>query len=413
MSLLDELSRPECWERFYEYKTGLACPKRFARELRDFIDAQGYLPVCGAIARGDRFPLPERAVVSKTASQKKRVVYRYPDAENTVLKLLTWLLLRKYDGIFAGNLYSFRPGRAAKDAVLRLRRVPSVDALYSYKADISNYFNAIPVENLLPELEAVTEDDPRLFAFLRALLTEPEVLENGVPVTEQKGIMAGTPLSAFYANLYLRGLDAHFAAQGVPYARYSDDIILFAPTREETEAHAAWLRSFLTGKGLTLNPDKEESAAPGEGWTYLGFRYREGATDLAPVSLTKMKQKMRRKTRALARWAKRNELDGEKAAAAFIRVFNAKLFENPADNELTWAYWFFPVLTTTDSLRAIDRYAQDCIRFLISGKRTKSRYNVRYEDLKRLGYRSLVHEYYVFREKENESGVRRAESGDM
>lgn len=413
MSLLDELSRPERWEAFYEYKAGLACPKRFLKELRGFIDGQGYRSVCETVARGDRFPLPQRSVVSKTSSQKKRVVYRYPDAENTVLKLLTWLLLRKYDGVFAGNLYSFRPGRAAKDAVLPLRRLPGMDGLYAYKADVSNYFNSIPVERLTAELEAVLSDDPRLLAFLRGLLEEPEALENGAPVVEQKGIMAGTPLSAFYANLYLRELDAHFAALEIPYARYSDDIIVFAPTKEETQAHADFIRDFLAGKGLALNPDKEELTSPEEGWTYLGFRYRNGVTDLAPASLTKMKQKMRRKTRALARWAKRNELGGEKAAAAFIRVFNAKLFENPADNELTWAYWFFPVLTTDESLRQIDAYAQDCLRYLLTGTHTKARYNARYEDMKRLGYRSLVHEYHAFREKGIESGERRVERCKM
>ena len=80
-------------------------------------------------------------------------------------------------------------------------------------------------------------------------------------------------------------------------------------------------------------------------------------------------------------------------------MFDRKLLDAPADNELSWSRWFFPVITTDKSLREIDRYAQDCLRFLLSGKRTKARFNVRYEDLKSLGYRSLVHEYYGF-EKE-------------
>ena len=399
---MDQLSRAETWEKFYEYKEGLACPKTFLKELRAFIDRQAYLPVCGRIAAGERFPLPRRSVVNKTSARKKRVVYCYPPEENITLKLLTWLLLRRYDGLFAGNLYSFRPGRAAKDAVLRLRKLPGVEKLYAYKADISNYFNSVPVDRLLETLEEVLAGDPRLFAFLRGLLTEPEVSENGKPLAEQKGIMAGTPLSAFYANLYLRELDARFAAQNVPYARYSDDIIIFGATEKETREYAEWIRDCLREKGLTVNPDKEEFSAPEEGWIYLGFRYRNGVTDLAPASLTKMKQKMRRKTRALERWRKRNELEREKAAAAFIRVFNRKLFENPADNELTWAYWFFPVLTTDESLRQIDAYAQDCLRYLLTGTRTKARYNARYEDLKRLGYRSLVHEYYAFRKGKDE-----------
>lgn len=93
MSLLEALSRRDCWEKFYEYKTSLACPKAFAAELRVFIDEEGYLPVCRRIAAGEGFPLPRKSIISKLDTQKKRVVYTYPRAENTVLKLLTWLLL--------------------------------------------------------------------------------------------------------------------------------------------------------------------------------------------------------------------------------------------------------------------------------------------------------------------------------
>ena len=396
MSLLDELSRRDCWEKFYEYKTSLACPKAFAGELRAFIDGEAWLPVCCQIEAGEPFPLPRRSVISKMTSRKKRVVYTYPRAENTVLKLLTWLLLRKYDGIFEDNLWSFRPRRTAKDAVRALRAFPGMGEMWAYKADVSNYFNSIPVDKLLPLLSEALGEDRRLYAFLTALLTEERALSGRGTVTEPKGIMAGTPLSAFYANLYLRELDGHFARLNLPYARYSDDIILFAPDRAGAEALAGEVRAILKEHGLALNPDKEEFFSPAEGWVFLGFRCRGNTIDIAPASLEKIKAKMRRKTRALMRWRQRGGHSGEKAAAAFIRVFNRKLLESPADNELSWSRWFFPLITTTGSLRVIDRYAQDCLRYLISGKRTKGRFDVRYEDLKRLGYRSLVHEYYAF-----------------
>ena len=396
MLLLERLRDEGTWADFYEYKTSLCCPKQAETELRAYIDRRAYLPVCQRIEAGEPFPLPRRAVISKLSSQKKRVVYTYPPAENGVLKLLTHLLLRRYDGVFAPNLYSFRPGRSAKDAVRRLLRTPGLAGMYSYKADVHNYFNAIPVDRLLPMLAEVLAEDPPLLAFLSRLLTEPEVLDRGKPVREQKGIMAGTPLASFYANLYLRDLDRRFAALGVPYVRYSDDIILFAPTRAEAEDHAAFLRAFLAERGLSLNPDKEAFAAPEEGWTFLGFRCQDGTVDIAEATVKKLLQKMRRKARALRRWADRGGHTGEQAARAFIRVFNRKLLENPLDNELTWSYWFFSVISTDESLRRIDAYAQDCLRWLISGKRTKGRYNVRYETLKALGYRSLVHAYYAF-----------------
>ena len=396
MTLLSSLADPEVWERFYKYKADLSCHKTFLKTLRSFIDRRGFIDVCEKIGAGVPFPLPEKSVVSKLSTGKKRVVYTYPDDENTVLKLLTWLLTRKYDAVFSKGLYSFRPGRTAKDAFRSLSLSPGIGEKYAYKADVGDYFNSVPVERFLPVLEDTLSDDPETFRFLRRLLEEPEVLDKGKRVREQKGIMAGTPLSAFYANLYLADLDRAFAGQDVPYARYSDDVIVFGDTREQAEEHAAAIRAALAEKGLRINPDKESFFAPEEGFVFLGFCYCKGVTDVSPVSVTKLKKKMRRKTRALSRWAKRNGLPGEKAAKGFVNAFNRKLYEGGKDNELTWALWFFPVITTDVSLRDLDRCAEDCIRYLVSGTRTKARFNVRYADVKALGFRSLVHEYYLF-----------------
>jgi hypothetical protein len=256
------------------------------------------------------------------------------------------------------------------------------------------------VDRFLPMLEDALGEDRRLYDFLSSLLSEPCVLEKGMPVEEQKGIMAGTPLAAFYANFYLKDLDWHYREAGIPYARYSDDIIVFCESREECEKQAEFIKSYLAERGLELNPDKEQFSSPEDGWVFLGFSYKEGVIDIAPATLKKLKQKMRRKARSLQRWRQRNGVEGERAAKAFLRIFNRKLLESPRDSELSWSYWFFPVINTADSLREIDAYAQDCVRYLVSGRRTKARYNVRYEDLKALGYRSLVHEYYEGAERE-------------
>ena len=337
MSLLDELNDASHWEAFYAYKASRACPTAFVRALRAFIDAEGWRPVCAAIAREEPFPLPRKAVISKLSTGKKRVVYTYPEPENTVLKLLTHLLLRRYDALFSPNLYSFRPGVTAKDAIRRLTRTPEPRRMTAYQTDVSNYFNSIPVERLLPLLEAALADDPRLFRFLRRLLTEPRALENGVPVVEPKGVMAGTPLSAFYANLYLADLDRRYWTAGVPYARYSDDVILFAPDRAAAETLADELRASLAARGLAVHPEKERFSAPETGWDFLGFHCAAGEVDIASASVRKIKAKMRRKTRALLRWRARSEAQPERAAAAFLRVFRRKLFSGGEDGDLTWS----------------------------------------------------------------------------
>ncbi len=394
MSLLDLLSDEPTWNKFYDYKTSLISNFGFEKELLKFIQCKGYLPVCERIKNGDHFPLPTRSIINKNSYKKKRVVYTYPYAENLVLKLLTHLMLRKYDYLFCDQLYSFRPARCAKDAVRRFVGDTSVKNSFFYKSDISNYFNSIPVGALTPMIKNVMQDDTELSDFLCALLEESRVICRGNIIEDEKGIMAGTPVASFYANLYLKELDRWFSDRNIPYARYSDDIIVFSESESLISEYAAYIKEFLAGKGLTVNPDKEIFGKPEDGWTFVGFTVRGKDIDIAPATVKKIKAKMRRKTKALRRWQLRNGLDGEKSAAAFIRIFNKKLLESPDDNELSWSYWFFPVINTSDSLHEIDHYAQECIRYLISGKRTKSRFNVRYDDMKVLGYRSLVHEFY-------------------
>ena len=112
---------------------------------------------------------------------------------------------------------------------------------------------------------------------------------------------------------------------------------------------------------------------------------------------------MRRKTRALSRWADKKGVPREMAARAFIKRFNSKLYDNPVYSELTWTRWFFPVINTDKTLKEIDSYMLECIRYLATGKRNKSKYDFRYEDIKKLGYRSLINEYYKQNEKNGTS----------
>ena len=394
MSLVDKLFDRSTWERFYEYKSALRCSKKFTKELRGFIDSESYLEYKERILSCTDLPLPSISVISKMSSQKKRTVYKYPYEFNMILKLLTYLTLRKYDHIFSPCLYSFRPGICAKDAIMSITRTHDLHSLYSYKIDVSDYFNSIPVDNMTAILEKTITDDSELLRFMKSLLCEEYALSGDKTVIVQKGIMAGTPISSFYANLYLKDLDEYFSEHGILYARYSDDIIVFSKNKKELDSYKKIILETLETKGLTVNPAKEVSAAPEDGFCFLGVEVKNGDIDIAPASVTKLKQKMRRKARALSRWYHREGLDGTKAAAAFIRIFNHKLLEVNEDSDLTWSLWFFPVITTSKSLHEIDLYAQDLIRYLISGRHTKSRFNVRYEELKSLGYKSLVNEYY-------------------
>lgn len=394
--MLNALNCPEVWQEFLEYKRGCGhLQQKDLQALEQFVQQQAYRDAVTRLLEGGSFSPPRKQEISKIHSGKKRTVYTYAEDENWVLKLLTFLLQRKYDHLFADNLYSFRPRKGVRDAVLKLIRTPNIRQMWSYKADISNYFNSIPVTRLLPLLRQTLWDEPQVCRFLESLLTNPLVEDHGKIISEEKGIMAGTPISTFLANLYLSHMDHAFADAGVLYARYSDDIILFASTQEALDENISRVQQYLADAGLTMNPSKEARTAPGEMWVFLGICYRDGIVDVAPASVEKLKDKMRRKSRALTRWRAKKGATGIQAAKAFIRVFNRKLFENPAEHELTWVRWYFPLITTADSLKEIDQYSQSCLRYLATGKHTKSAYNFRYAQMKELGYISLVNRYYT------------------
>lgn len=398
MDLISRLADADQWKKFYEYKQASGhLTQKDLQKLADFIENKEYLECVTAISKGGTFAPPRRACISKMHSDKKRIVYIYPETESNILKLLTFLLQRTYDDIFTKHLYSFRPQTGVRHAIRRLTHTAGIRNMWSYKVDISNYFNSIPVEKMLFILRQTLADEPRIYAFIETLLLNPLVSDNDVLIEEEKGIMAGTPISTFLANVYLNHMDHYFADAGILYARYSDDIIFFAPSEHALQENILYLKQTLADSGLTVNPKKEQITKPGEPWTFLGFVFENGTVDIAPVSVEKLKAKMRRKTKALMRWKNKKGLSGVHAAKAFVRIFNQKLFENPIDHELTWTRWYFPFINTTKSLKIIDVYSQSCIRYLATGTRTKSAYNFRYEDMKALGYISLVNAYYNHR----------------
>ena len=395
MDIISRLSLHEEWEGFLDYKANLChISKSELEDLKSFIENREYLKTAEKIQKGEEFPYPKKILLNKKGTGKKRIVYVYPREESYLLKLISFML-RDFDHCFAPNLYSFRKNRGVKRAVNDILSHKNLDSLYVYKVDIHDYFNSADVQLLLPMLKEALGKEERLFEFLKNLLENPFAeSEEGLILQEQKGIMAGVPTAAFLANLYLSSLDWHFYEEKVIYMRYSDDILVFGKTREEAEAHRDYILNTLTAMNLTVNPKKESFSNPYEEWTFLGFSYHNKIIDVSKISTEKLKSKMRRKTRALKRWADRKGLEGEKPAKVFIRKFNQKLFDNPVDSELTWTKWFFPIITTDRSLKEIDGYMQECIRYLGSGKRNKGKYKITYDQMKEWGYINLVNEYH-------------------
>lgn len=401
MSLLEELKEPAVWDSFLQYKTerNHLSPKEQEAWSR-FVESRAYEQVTEHLTEaGYTFDYPTKISVNKSGTRKKRIVYSFSETESMVLKAMGYLMYR-YDDKISPHCYSFRRNASAKDAIGAVLRIPKLDRKYCLKVDISNYFNSIPTERLIEVLEEIITDDAPLVEFLKRLLRAGKAYEDGVLVEEERGAMAGIPIAPFFANIYLLSMDENFAEKGVDYFRYSDDILLFADSEEQLQEYEEFLRLCIGEKGLTINPEKVSVTKPGETWEFLGFSYKQGKVDLSQVTKNKLKAKIKRKAHALYRWRLRKGADFEGTAKAMIRTFNKKLYDEADENRFTWSRWFFPVLTTDEGLKELDAYLVQYIRYLSSGRHYKGNYRITYEDIKALGYRSLVHEYYKGKEEQ-------------
>lgn len=402
-SILTQLTRQNTWEEFLAYRLlkGRFTWREFDEADR-FVEQEAYLHLAQRIAQGESLGVPVKKIVNKMGTGKKRVVYSFAPDEMVILKLMAFKLY-DYDGCFSPNCYAFRRGIKASDAIFHIRRAIGDRRLWAYKLDIHDYFNSISIEILLPMLAEMMKDDLPLYHFFEKMLTDNRVEYNGETILEKHGVMAGTPTAPFLADVYLKEVDRHFHDAHVIYARYSDDIILFASDHEILMDYKKQMAEFLRSYQLEVNPDKERIYSPDEAYEFLGFKCHANDIDISEATLKKMKGKIKRATKSLMRWRIKNNMEPEKAMKGLINHFNRVFFENDDQETLTWSRWFFPVINQTDGLREIDHYLQQNIRFLSTGKHNKANYNIDYAQLKQLGYKSLVNEYYKWKNFTNPS----------
>ena len=399
--ILQQITEDKAWEKFLAHRL---LKGRFTwstfEKADSYVENRDYLGEAQKIADGIPLGIPTRAVINKIGTDKKRVVYHFETEKMLVLKLIAHLLYQ-YDDIFSPNCYAFRRRIQAGDAIRQINKAIGGRQLWAYKVDIHDYFNSISIPILLPILEKVLANDTSLYNFFKSLLDDDRAYSNGEIIHEHRGIMAGLPTASFLADVYLMEVDRYYYDAGVIYARYSDDIIIFAEDKESLNSYRSILLNFFDKYHLIVNPSKEHIYEPGEPYEFLGFRCLGYDVDISQVTRDKMKGKIRRKARAIRRWCVRENKGPEVAIQTLIRCFNRKFFDMDGDDSLCWSRWFFPVINKAEGLKEIDSYLQENCRYVATGKHNKSNYRVRYFDLKKMGYRSLVHEYYLYNNNVN------------
>ncbi len=208
-----------------------------------------------------------------------------PTVRDRVIQTAAKLVLAPiFEADFDDSAYGYRPRRGAQDAVREVHRALLGGYTDVVDADLSQYFDTIPHQELMQCL-ARRVSDKQMLKLIKAWLKAPvegRDDEGNRRMSGGKKAQRGTPqggvasplLSVIYMNRFLRawrqrGKDKEFRARLVNYA---DDFVILS--RGRAQEALAWTRWAMQNIGLTLNETKTcLRDAERESFNFLGYTF--------------------------------------------------------------------------------------------------------------------------------------------
>lgn len=248
------------------YYAGRMLEYEWGRKLSDFVKR-----VQDRVATGDfKFDRPELMLRTKAVGEgcqpKYRCISAYRNLEDRViLSIANKYLSVKIDGILSSNSYAFRIGKKSPVAravgkIIDFRKCFKAVPLYVAECDIVKFFDTIEHAAVLQVFECVCDKvqlGNKAKALVKAFLESYDVrdiMSSGfwdkvaktgdwdfleeLPKDSRIGLPQGGALSGLLSNLVLDNVDkaiGDLKLNGFLYARYCDDIIMCAMSKEDCE----------------------------------------------------------------------------------------------------------------------------------------------------------------------------------
>ena len=190
----------------------------------------------------------------------------------------------RYEKIFLGNSYGYRPGKGATKAIRRvLTECHKSQYKYVLRLDIDNFFDTIDHEILQKRLIA-TGTEAEIVRLIMLSVKMGKVKQNSLEWVETEyGTPQGAVLSPILSNLYLHSFDQFAVSKNVPYVRYADDFLFLTETKEQAEEILAKTESHLKEKlKLSLN-QPPEIIDLNDGFDFLGITIKDKKASITEI----------------------------------------------------------------------------------------------------------------------------------
>jgi RNA-directed DNA polymerase len=239
----------------------------------------------------------KRVYIPKPGSKEDRPLGIPSVRDRVVQAALKNVMEPIFEKKFTEHSYGFRSGRGCKDALRRVQGLLDGGHTWVLDADIEKYFDTIPHEPLMEEIEKEVSDG-KVLGLTRAYLKQG-ILEDFATWTPGEGTPQGAVISPLLANIYLHPVDIEMMKAGLEMVRYADDLVVLCRSEAEAQEALKLLRWILAERGLNLHPTKTRivNAQERGGFDFLGYHFERGCRWPRSKSLKKLKDAIRAKTK--------------------------------------------------------------------------------------------------------------------
>ncbi len=227
-------------------------------------------------------PHPVRLFPVAKADGGKRIISALTLRDKLVQKAVLRVLRPLGESLFHSDSYGYRPGRSVEMAVSKAREHILCGLEWLVDADIRQFFDRIPHGPLLRVLKRIIKDGELLK--LMEMWLDVGAPRSGI-LSRRRGVPQGGVLSPFYCHVYLTDFDHRLAAQNLPFVRFADDFLVFAPTDKAAESAHAFVTKQLKRLDLELHPGKTRVVRSGPNVRFLGRKMPRGPSAMGPDGL--------------------------------------------------------------------------------------------------------------------------------